>query len=150
MPARGEINIPKREASITSAQRKALIDKIVNKRRAETDPRWVLHPAWESIEPYTHLIPMLGALESDPPLPPSIERHLRKITAWQADSIDRSKVRGMKGYEEVWAVTEQLAGVEIAQAKNFPEDLKGIPRSWQKAFVDWQTIQTSGMQPLEP
>ena len=149
MPARGELNVQKREAPITSTQRKLLIETIVNKRRQETDPGWVLHPAWESIEPYTHLIPMLGTLESDPPLPDSVQKHLRKITAWQASSIDKSKVTGMKGFEEVWQDTEEKVGAEIAQVNSFPEDLKGISRAWQKAFIDWQTIQTSGMQPLE-
>jgi hypothetical protein len=123
---------------------------IVDKRRNETDPRWVLHPAWESIEPYTHLIPMLGALESEPPLPAAVESHLRKITAWHATSIDRSKMTGMKGFEEIWSETEQKVGAEIAKIGSFPEDLKGISRSWQKAFIDWQTIESSGMQPLEP
>jgi hypothetical protein len=150
MPASGELKTPSREAQITSKQRHSLIEEIVNKRRQETDPRWVLHPAWESIEPYSHLIPMLGALESDPPLPDAIQNHLRKITAWQASSIDRSKVTGMKGFEEVWSDAENKVGVEMAQINSFPEDLRGVSRPWQKAFIDWQTIQTSGMQPLEP
>ena len=149
MPARAEINTPIREASVTDAQRKSLIETIVNKRRQETDPRWVLHPAWESIEPYTHLIPMLGALEADPTLTEAQSAHLRKITAWQAASIDKGKVTGIKGFKQIWTEAEQKAGAEIAQVNGFPEDLKGISRPWQKAFIDWQTIQTSGIQPLE-
>ena len=150
MSVKPEIGAPYREAAITNARRQSLIETIVDKRRNETDPSWVLHPAWESIEPYTHLIPMLGALEAEPPLSAAEESHLRKIAAWHAASIDRRKMTGMKGFEEIWSETEQKVGAEMAKINSFPADLKGIPRSWQKAFIDWQTIESSGMQPLEP
>lgn len=146
MPLKSELPPVRRESKITVAQRQELIETIIEKIEQETDPRWVFHPAWESIEPYTSLIPMIGLLEADSPLTRPQDLHLRKVAAWQAHSINRRKITGMKGYNELWAIVDTQLGSEMAQIAGFPEDLSAVPSSWKSAFVDQQKIASGSLQ----
>lgn len=149
MPTRPETGPGKREARLTAAQRQELIREIIKVRGHVTKPDWAFHPDWEHTEPYTTLIPMIGMIQHNSSLTQQENSHLRKMAAWQADSIDRTKIRSLRGYEEVWRIVdEQLTG-EMAAVTDYSLGHTVVPRSWKNAFTDLEKIKKAPLKAEE-